>query len=70
MFKTASPKATQPRLLLLEKSSLEDPEEGHYAVDWRREKKPQRQVDSNSGPLDYKAIALTTLPTPLPLVSA
>ena len=28
------------------------------------EKKPWRQEDLNSGPLDYKTVALTTLPPP------
>ena len=30
------------------------------------EKKPLRQVDLKSGPLDYKAVALTTSRPPLP----
>ena len=30
------------------------------------EKKAWRQVDSNSGHLDYEAVALTTSPPPLP----
>ena len=31
-----------------------------------KEKKPWRQVDSNSGPLDHQTIAFTPLPPPLP----
>ena len=32
----------------------------------KKRKKPRRQVDSNSGPLDYEAVGLTTSPPPLP----
>ena len=34
----------------------------------KKRKKPRCRVDSNSGPPDYKAIALTTSPPPLPLM--
>ena len=38
--------------------------QGDSAVDRRREKKPQRQMDSNSGSRDYESVALTTSPPP------